>query len=110
VPPVDFVPPVLPPPLAAVIPPEPVLPPPSAASLVLDEPSWPEVPPALDLPPVPASASDAFEVELPLEQPSAIPAIKIKYRLARMRESYHGFAFWGRLATTCWWQHPSAFA
>jgi hypothetical protein len=104
VPTVDFVPPVLPPPLAAVIPSEPVLPPPSAASLaldaslVLDEPSWPEVPPALDFPPVPASASEPLEVELPLEQPSAIPAIKIKYRRARMRESYHGFAFWGLLA------------
>jgi hypothetical protein len=77
---------------------------------VPDEPSWPEAPPALDFPPAPASASVAFDVELPLEQPSTILAIKTKYRRARMREGYHGFAFWGLLATTCWWQHPPAFA
>jgi hypothetical protein len=53
---------------------------------VPDEPPRPAAPPGLDFPPPPASASEPLEVELPLEQPSAIPAIKTKYR-ARMRES-----------------------
>jgi hypothetical protein len=75
----------------------PAVPPPPTASLVLaaslvpDEPPWPKAPPlVLGFPPAPASASVAFDVELPLEQPSAILAIKIIYRRARMRESYHG--------------------
>jgi hypothetical protein len=55
-----------------------------------DEPPWPAAPAGLDFPPPPASASEPLEVELPLEQPSAMLVIEIKYRRARMRESYHG--------------------
>jgi hypothetical protein len=55
-----------------------------------DEPPRPAAPPELDFPPPPVSASEPLDVELPLEQPSAILVIEIKYRRARMRESYHG--------------------
>jgi hypothetical protein len=88
-PPVPLEPPELAAPAVLRVPAAPPVPKPLAPP-VPDEPPRPAAPPGLDFPPPPASASELLEVERPLEQPSAIPAIKIKYRRARMRESYHG--------------------
>jgi hypothetical protein len=97
--PIDLVPPVLTVPPATFIPPVPVAstaPPPPAASFALaaslmpDEPPRPAAPSGLDFPPPPASASEPLNVELPLEQPSAILVIEIKHRRARMCESCDG--------------------